>query len=49
MKDHCSLKYFFDHPWLNDRHARWMVLISEFVFEIKHIKGKENKVDDAVT
>jgi hypothetical protein len=47
MTDHCGLKYLFDQPRLNARQARWMVLISEFDFEIKHIKGKENKVVDA--
>jgi len=26
-----------------------MVLISEFDFEIKHIKGKENRVEDALS
>jgi hypothetical protein len=44
MTDHCGLKYLFDHPRLNARHARWMELISEFDFEIKHIKGKENRL-----
>jgi hypothetical protein len=44
MTDHCGLKYLFDQPRLNARHARWMALISEFDFEIKHIKGKYNKV-----
>jgi hypothetical protein len=45
MTDHCGLKYLFDQPRLNARQARWMALISEFDFEIKHIKGKENKVE----
>jgi hypothetical protein len=49
MTDHCGLKYLFDQPRLNARQARWMVLISEFDFEIKHIKGKENKVVDALS
>jgi hypothetical protein len=40
MTNHCVLKCFFDEPMLNDRHDRWMALISEFYFEIKHIKGK---------
>ena len=26
-----------------------MALLSEFDFEIKHIKGKENRVDDALS
>ena len=37
-----GLEYLFDHPWLNVRQARWMALISDFDFEMKHIKGKEN-------
>jgi len=49
MTDHCELKYLFDQPRLNSRHARWMALISEFYFEIKHIKGKEIKVVDALS
>jgi hypothetical protein len=49
MTDHCGLKYLFDQPRLNARQARWMALISEFDFEIKHIKGKENKVEDALS
>jgi hypothetical protein len=49
MTDHCGLKYLFDQPWLNARQARWMALISEFDFEIKHIKGKENRVADALS
>ena len=34
---------------LNARQARWMALLSEFDFEIKHIKGKENKVVNALS
>ena len=47
--DHCGLKYLFDQPTLNSRHVRWMEFLCEFDFEIKHIKGKENKVDDALS
>ena len=42
--DHCGLKYLFDQPTLNARQARWL----EFLCEFKHIKGKENKVADAL-
>jgi hypothetical protein len=48
MTDHCRLRHLFDQPKLNVRQARWMDLLSEFDFEIKHIKGKENKVVDAL-
>jgi hypothetical protein len=49
MTDHCGLRYLFDQPKLNARQARWMALLSEFDFEIKHIKGKENRVADALS
>jgi hypothetical protein len=49
MTDHCGLRYLFDQPNLNARQARWMALLSEFDFEIKHIKGKENRVVDALS
>ena len=28
---------------------RWMALLSDFDFKIKHIKGKENRVADALS
>jgi hypothetical protein len=40
MTDHSGRIYLFDQPKLNVRQARWMDLLSEFDFEIKHIKGK---------
>ena len=47
--DHCGLKYLFDQPNLNARKSRWLEFLCEFDFEIKHIKGKENKVVDALS
>jgi hypothetical protein len=49
MTDHYGLRYLFDQPKLNARQARWMALLSEFDFKIKHIKGKENKVAVAIS
>jgi hypothetical protein len=49
MIDHCGLWYLFDQPKLNAKQARWMALLSEFDFEIKHIKGKEIRVADALS
>ena len=49
MTDHCGLWYLFDQPNLNARQARWMALLREFDFEIKQIKGKENRVVDALS
>jgi hypothetical protein len=48
MTDHYGLRYLFDQPKLNTRQSRWMALLSESDFEIKHIKGKENRVVDAL-
>ena len=44
-----SLKYLFGHPIVTIRQARWLEFICEFDFEIKHVKGKENKVADALS
>ena len=49
LTDHYGLRYLFDQPKLNTRQARWMTLLSEFDFKIKHIKGKENRVADALS
>ena len=49
MTDHISLKYFFSQTDLNARQARWLFFLSEFDMDIKHIKGKENKVVDALS
>jgi hypothetical protein len=46
--DHNGLKYLFDQPTLNVRQSRWLEFLSEYDFDIKHIKGKENKVDDEI-
>jgi hypothetical protein len=47
--DHIVLKYLFEQPTLNAGQTRWMEFLSEYDFDIKHIKGKENKVFDALT
>ena len=43
-----SLKYLIYQPDLNVRQARWLDFLSEYHFELKHIKGKENKVSNAL-
>ena len=48
MIDNKGLKYLLDQPNLNARQARWLAFLSEYNFEIQHIKGKENKVVDAL-
>ena len=49
MIDNKGLKYLLDQPKLNARQARWLAFLSEYDFEIQHIKGKENKVVDALS
>ena len=49
MTDNKGLKYLLDQPNLNARKARWLAFLSEYDFEIQQIKGKENKVVDALS
>ena len=49
MTDNKGLKYLLDQPNLNARQARSLSFLSEYDFEIQHIKGKENKVVDALS
>ena len=41
MTDNKGLKYLLDQPNLNARQARWWAFLSEYDFEIQHIKGKQ--------
>jgi hypothetical protein len=47
--NHNGLKYLFDQPTLNARQSRWLEFLCEYDFDIKNIKGKENKVVDALS
>lgn len=49
MTYHGGPKYLFDQPTLNVRQVRWLSILSKFDIEIKYIKGKENKVVDALS
>jgi hypothetical protein len=44
-----GLKYLFGQPTLSARQSRWLKFLSEYEFDIEHIKGKENKVADALS
>jgi hypothetical protein len=46
---HYCLKHLFGKPTLNSRQTRWLEFLSEYEFEIKHIKEKENQVADALS
>ena len=47
--DNMSLKYLFEQPDLNSRKAIWLDFLSEYHFELKHIKGKEKNIIDALS
>jgi hypothetical protein len=47
--DHIGLKYLFEQPTLNARQTRWLEFLSEYDLGIKHIKGKEKKVSNALS
>ena len=47
--DNMNLNYLFDQPDMNARKGIWLCFLSEYHFELKHIKGKENKVSDALS
>jgi hypothetical protein len=47
--DHCGLKYLFGKPSLNAIQRRWLEFLSEYDFDIRNIKGNENKVVDALS
>jgi hypothetical protein len=47
--DHNGLKYLFDQPTLYSRQRKWLEFLCEYDFDIKHIKGMENKVADALS
>eukprot|EP00253_Pinus_taeda_P009241 PITA_09241 len=49
LTDHHSLTNYFSQPTLNVRQTRWADFLSGFDFDIKHLKGKENRVADALS
>ena len=47
--DHKNLRTFMTTKELNARQARWAEELASYDFRIEHIKGKENKVADALS
>ncbi|WVZ89455.1 hypothetical protein U9M48_035861 [Paspalum notatum var. saurae] len=47
--DHESLKYLRSQNNLNHQHAKWVELIESFPYVIKHKKGKDNVIADALS
>jgi hypothetical protein len=46
---HNGLNHLFDQTTLNARQSRWVEFLSEYDFDIKHIKGKEIKVVETLS
>ena len=47
--DHEALKYLRGQAKLNKRHAKWVEFIESFPYVIKHNKGEDNIVADALS
>jgi hypothetical protein len=48
LTNNSRVNYLFNQPYLNVRQERWLSFLREFDFEVRHIKGKENKTADAL-
>jgi hypothetical protein len=48
LTNNSRVNYLFNQPYLNVRQERWLSFLREFDFEVRHIKGKENKAADAL-
>jgi len=46
--DHSGFKHLFEETTLNARQIRWPEFLSEYDFDIKNIKIKENQAVDAL-
>jgi hypothetical protein len=49
VTDHKALEFFLTQRKLSSRQARWMEYLSRFDFDIRYIKGINNKVADALS
>ena len=47
--DYEALKYLKSQGKLNRRHAKWVEFIKTFPYVVKHKKGKDNSVADALS
>ena len=46
--DCSAVKYLVNKPNLSGKFAWWVMIIQEYDFEVKHIKGKEKQDADAL-
>ena len=49
FSDHEALKYLHSQHNLSDRHARWVEYLQNYTFVIRHKKGKDNVVAEALS
>jgi hypothetical protein len=49
VTDHQALEFFQTQRRLSARQTRWMEYLSRFDFDIRYVKGKLNKVADALS
>ena len=49
LTDHAALTYLHSSAGVHRRNVRWLDFLSQFDFEIHHIKGKENVVADTLS
>lgn len=49
ITDHSALLWLFKQANLSGRLARWIMKLQQFDFDIKHVKGKNNVVPDALS
>lgn len=47
--DNAALSWLFEHPKQIGKLGRWILLLSRFKFDIKHIKGRCNNVADCLS
>ena len=49
LTDHVALTYIQSSATVSRRNARWLEFLSQFTFDIEHIKGRENIIADALS
>jgi hypothetical protein len=49
LTDHVALTYIQSSAAVSRRNARWLEFLSQYTFEIQHIKGRENIIADALS
>jgi hypothetical protein len=49
LTDHVALTYIQSSANVSRRNARWLDFLSQFTFDIEHIKGRENVIADTLS